>query len=300
MKISLSTKQSAMDPLLCEYLEHLWSSGAGRAQACDTLAGLQDIQPNLRNRIPGAWRLLKTRAQNELPCRAPPLPEHVVSAMVGWAFFKGHNSFALSLLIGFYCMLRTGEVLGLYNRHILCAPRDAQALTSLGLTKGGKRQGASESVILGVEPVLKVLKQWKTIAQPSTPLVASGPKWRALFVECLIALRLDQYQFRPYSLRRGGATFWFSRHHSLDRILLQGRWQTQKSARIYLNEGLAVLATMTIPVTDKRLKVYHSTLQHLTFKTLDPPALKGGSAGGRGRKAKKPNSGNKKHSKGLL
>ena len=30
---------------------------------------------------------------------------------------------------------------------------------------------------------------------------------------------IEDHQFRPYSLRRGGATFWFSRHQSLDRIL---------------------------------------------------------------------------------
>ena len=283
-----------MDPLLCEYLEHLWSSGAGRAQACDTLAGIQDIQPNLRHELPGAWRLLKTWAVNEVPCRAPPLPEHVVMAMVGWAFFKGHNSFALSLLIGFYCMLRTGDVMSLYSSHILCGARDTQALISLGLTKSGKRQGAAESVILGYEPAVKVLKQWKQVASPSTPLVVSSPKWRALFNECLTALKLVDLQFRPYSLRRGGATFWFSKHHSLDRILIQGRWQTQKTARLYLNEGLAMLATMKIPRGDPRISpfinVFQQTLLHLNFKTLDPPAV-GGRAGGRGRKAKKPKKG---------
>eukprot|EP00435_Cladocopium_sp_Y103_P058354 s184_g20.t1 len=105
--------KSRMDPLVCDYLEHLWSSGAGRALACDTLAGLHDYQPNLRNHLPGAWRLLRAWHVNELPNRAPPLPEHVVQSMAGWAFFKGYVSFGISLVVGFYSMLRTGELLGL-------------------------------------------------------------------------------------------------------------------------------------------------------------------------------------------
>ena len=296
--LRLPTSKNAMDPLVCDYLEYLWAKGAGRAQACDTLAGLQDLQPGLRNHLPGAWRLLKTWAINEIPNRAPPLPEHVVQAMAGWAFFKEYHSFTISLLIGFYTMLRTGELSGLRGSHLLSPPRDRQVLISLGLTKGGKRHGAAESVILGYEPAVLLVQRWKRLASASTPLAPSPAAWRARFNECLAALNLQAYEFRPYSLRRGGATFWFSKHQSLDRILVQGRWHTQKSARLYLNEGLAVLATMRLPPTDPKLRpylqVYTNTLKHLNFKTLEPPA---GSAGGRGKKAK---SGAKKRAKNVF
>ena len=61
------------------------------------------------------------------------------------------------------------------------------------------------------------------------------------------ALNLCALNFRPYSLRRGGATHWFSKHGSLDRVIVLGRWQAHRTARIYLNEGLAVMAEMAIP-----------------------------------------------------
>ena len=54
-------------------------------------------------------------------------------------------------------MLRTGEILGILSSHIECGPGALQALINLGLTKGGKRLGAAESVVLGFEPVVKVL-----------------------------------------------------------------------------------------------------------------------------------------------
>eukprot|EP00438_Fugacium_kawagutii_P016151 Skav228276 [mRNA] locus=scaffold6733:108207:110481:- [translate_table: standard] len=282
--IVLPTQKSKLDPLVCDFIEHLWSSGAGRAQACDTLAGLQDSQPSLRNNLPGAWRLLKTWSINEVPNRAPPLPEHVVQSMVGWALLKGHVSFGVSLMVGFYGMLRTGELCNLRSSHMVGTTRDWQVLISLGFTKGGKRQGAAESVILGFESAVSLVKAWKLVANPVTPLVQSTPAWRARFSECLKCLDLEEYGFRPYSLRRGGATFWFSKHQSLDRLCVQGRWASQKTARIYINEGLSLLTTMNIPASHPSLRpfiqLFAQTARKPKFSTLEPPS---GRAGGRGR-----------------
>ena len=205
--LTLPTNKAKLDPLVCDYLEHLWSSGQGRGLACDTLAGLQDTQPGLRGHMPAAWRLLKTCQTNELPNRAPPLPEHLVHAMAGWAIFKGWISFAVSLLVGFYSMLRTGEILGLLSSHMTLGSGDGQALINLELTKGGKRHGAAESVVLGYEPVVRLLRCWKTAGTPSTRLTPSPVKWRALFNLCLQGLKIHDVGFRPYSLRRGGPRF---------------------------------------------------------------------------------------------
>ena len=282
----LPKEKHKLDPLVCDYLEHLWSSGAGRAQACDTLAGLQDIQPGLRHHLPAAWRLLKTWHLNEVPNRAPPLPEHVVQALAGWAFFNNWVSFGISLLVGFYTMLRTGELLDLRSSKMTTNDRHSQILISLGFTKGGKRQGAAESVVLGHAPTVALMKKWKKLASSAQALTPSPAKWRKLFNEGLSALGISDMGFRPYSLRRGGATFWFSKHQNFDRLLVQGRWMTQKCARIYVNEGLAMLASMNLPVTDQRIKpflrIYHHTSQSLNFQALEPPTS--GSSGGVGRK----------------
>ena len=66
------------------------------------------------------------------------------------------------------------------------------------------------------------------------------------------AIGLASFSFRPYSLRRGGATHWFAKHGSLDRVIVLGRWQAQRTARIYINEGLAVMAEMAIPKAQLR------------------------------------------------
>ena len=278
-----------LDPYVCEYLEYLWAHGYGRALASDTVAGLQDFDVRFRGTMPGAWRLLKTWSVNELPNRAPPLPQHVLHALVGWAFFHHHVSFGISLLIGFYGMLRTGEILGLHSSHLLVEPRQPKVLVSLGLTKGGKRQGAAESVVLGFDIVVFFVKKWKQLASSTTPLVQSAAQWRKLFNQGLEALKLQSWNFRPYSLRRGGATWWFSRHHSMDRILLEGRWSAPKTAKIYLNEGLAVLVELRLspshPTLTPFLHVFSKFHNNFSFKTLEPPA-RAGSSGEVGKKKK--------------
>ena len=246
--LELPSKRVDLDPLVSEYIEHLWSSGEGRSKANDTVAGLQDKDPLLRGSLPSSWRLLKTWSQNEIPSRAQPLPEVVVHAMAGRALMKNDLSFALSLLIGFYSMLRTGELLGVSSQHISLGGSSQVAVISLGFTKGGQRQGALESCTLGVVDVLQLLQKWKKKNSPNTPLCPAPHKWRALFSESLRALGLEEFGFRPYSLRRGGATHWFRRHGSFDKLMIQGRWAAQKTAKIYINEGLAVLAETKVPM----------------------------------------------------
>ena len=279
--LELPRERVKLDLFTAEYLEYLWSHGEGRALASDTIAGLQDADPRLKGQLPLTWRLLKVWNTHEIPNRAPPMPEVVLQAMVGYCVFHGNTLFALSLLVAFYGMMRTGEVIGLRRTQVEIQRAQGPAVISLGLTKSGKRQGASESVTISVFEVTRRLLQWKQSSIPS--LTSSAAAWRSEFARILVALGLESFQFRPYSLRRGGATFWFLKHGNLDRLLIQGRWQAPRTARIYINEGLSVLAEMNVP--------YHSLrgFQHIFSQSASNvlPQLertrKASSSGGRGK-----------------
>ena len=136
-KLEIPTLAHGLDLLLADYLEHLWCTGEGRGKASDTIAAIQDLQPHVKGSLPLAWRLLRTWHINEIPCRAPPLPELCLQAMLGWAIFKEDFQFGLSLLIGFYGLLRTGELLDVRADHIFIESAKKPAVISLGLTKGG-------------------------------------------------------------------------------------------------------------------------------------------------------------------
>ena len=73
-ELTLPRKREQLDGLLAEYIEHLWTDGAGRAQACDTLAGLQDRDPKLKGHLQLSWRLLRTWSTNEIPKQSTATP----------------------------------------------------------------------------------------------------------------------------------------------------------------------------------------------------------------------------------
>ena len=245
--IALPKNRDGMDGIVSDYLEFLWSEGEGRAEASNALAALQDADAKLRGCLPGSWRLLRTWNANEVPDRAPPMSEAVLTAMVGWGVMHEHYDFALSLLVGFHGLVRTGELLGIQAWQVNVADNNSPAVISLGLTKSGKRQGAAESITITERSVLRWLRLWKQSASPHDYLTAKPHQWRSMFSECLDQLKLSPWHFRPYSLRRGGATFLFTKCGSLDRVLLAGRWTAVKTAKIYLNSGLALLSEIQIP-----------------------------------------------------
>eukprot|EP00438_Fugacium_kawagutii_P001214 Skav223410 [mRNA] locus=scaffold350:129381:138122:- [translate_table: standard] len=169
----LPRQRAHLDGVVADYLEFLWQAGEGRALASDTLAVSQDRDPAVKGFLMGSWRLLKTWMANELPNRAPPLTEEAfLHTLAGHALFRHQPVFALSLLLGFYGLLRTGELLSIRNKDVSQATSSSVAVISLGLTKGGKRSGAAESVTISEQETLRSLWQWKKSTAPGQLLAA--------------------------------------------------------------------------------------------------------------------------------
>lgn len=183
--LQLPSHRLELDNMLSDYIEHLWSTGSGRALASDTLAAVQDKQPQVKGALQGSWRLLKTWNQNEIPNRAPPLPEPALHAMVGYSFDNHQPLFGLSLLIGYYGMLRTGELLAIKASHFTQQKDSGPAVLNLGFTKGGKRHGAAESVTLGFQLITKLIWRWTQNCPAHVTLCPTAQKWRDMFSETL-------------------------------------------------------------------------------------------------------------------
>ena len=118
-----------------------------------------------------------------------------------------------------------------------------------------------------------------------------------MFNDTIFSLGLSEYQYRPYSLRRGGATFYFQRHGQLDCLLIQGRWQSSKTARLYINSGLATLAETELRLTP-HARVFHKQFLHSMSSPLPKLELATrGRAGGTGSKSSKSSEINEKRKK---
>ena len=272
----LPTRVTQMDNLVSDYLEFLWAEGQGKSEANNALAALQDFDPNLRRKLPGCWRLLKAWSTAEIPNRAPPMTMGILDALCGWSVMQGKPEFGLSLRLAFFGLLRTGELLSLTAKDVYITSPKGPAVISLGLTKSGDRQGASESITVHENSVLPSLYSWKRRCSPHAFLTTKPHAWRKLFNQAIEGLKLTELGLRPYSLRRGGATFLLQPHGSFVKLLLQGRWAAAKTARIYLNDGLAQLSELKVP--NSRLRTYCSF--YFKHPILEPGPPKGAQTRG--------------------
>ena len=79
--------------------------------------------------------------------------------------------------------------------------------------------------------------------------------FRTQFRELCADARLPPLPWRPYSLRRGGETAHFLQFGSLDKTVVRGRWQSTRTARLYVDEGIAALASIvSTPVQERHIR----------------------------------------------
>ena len=76
-------------------------------------------------------------------------------------------------------------------------------------------------------------------------LACGAPRFRALFRNLVDHFELEGL-YAVYSLRRGGATWDFLMHNSMERTLLRGRWSSSSTARIYLQDTVATTSMLKL------------------------------------------------------
>ena len=70
--------------------------------------------------------------------------------------------------------------------------------------------------------------------------------FRARFAEYFEFLQLQGFNFKPYSLRRGGATHLFYESGSMETVRVRGRWQNYRTAKQYVDECRAATTEMAL------------------------------------------------------
>ena len=239
----------ALDMAVSDWIEWMFSKGEPQHLISDALCGLQWWEPWTKRRLPNAWRLFHVWRKIEVVARAPPLTSLLVRSMVAYCLAHSDIQMAAALLIGFYGLLRTGEILNL--RLSECLIKGSHCILSLADTKSGKRKGTTEMVHLSDPLTLEVLRTLKEIrvaqnCPASLVWTNTADQFRRRFNHYCQKFGLQQHQFRPYSLRRGGATHVFQQTRSMEYTLMLGRWESTRVARCYISDALSFLPKMTL------------------------------------------------------
>ena len=236
---------TAYDALLGEYICQAWEHGLTRGQAGNALSASVAAYPELRGRgkLTESWYLLNCWSRLEVPCRAPPIPALVVVAMAQWMIEQGHADAAFLLGAGFDGFLRTRELLSLTWADVQLDSSD-KGVISLAHTKIGQRTASFEACVMNDPMVGKLFRLARSRRTPGTSedfyiFAGSEARFYSLFQAAIEELDLSSFGFRPYSLRRGGATAYFRATGNMPATIERGRWATLRVARIYINDGLA-------------------------------------------------------------
>lgn len=248
--------ESELDLSCAEWVELAWEDGESLYTVGNALSGLHFYEPMTKRKIPSAWRLFATWKKLEWPARAPPLTLDIVLSLAHYAICHHDIFFACLLVLGFFTLVRTGELLGLKGRDLLV--NDRQLIVSLKDTKTGKRNAADEMVttdhnfaILVTSTVVDILRSHGALDRPIWAF--SGQAFRNHFDSYLRRFHIQDLAFRPYSLRRGGATWLVQTTGSMELALLKGRWSSHKVARVYIADGVSKLPDLLLSPRSREL-----------------------------------------------
>lgn len=153
--------------------------------------------------------------------------------------------------MGYAGLLRTGEMFLLQRQHVIL-PRtpDQSAVLFLVNTKTTQRNLLqSEKVLIKEKIAIESLRYLCAGLRKEDFLVTtSAAKFRSVWKDVVQHLGLQDFNYLPYSIRRGAATAAYNEGASFDELLERGRWRHIATARLYLDQALQEYASINLPV----------------------------------------------------
>ena len=223
--------------------------------------GLVAVQRAFRLSAPllrGAWSAVRgwrsmRPARSRVPITRYRLECMVVSALAkGWsevgALRRRWWSAALAWWVGFVCLLRPGELLGLRSGDISLPETEASS-AELGavliIRRPKTRRVWQEQFVVCPDPaVVQWLVWWMAGVRGGRPVFNLSRYMLAkCFSEVASELGLNGCTYTLGSLRAGGATDHFQRHRNLGELQYLGRWKQASTLQFYLHEAFAIHVT---------------------------------------------------------
>ena len=253
------------DRSVADYMEYLWEENEAKDKAGSLLSGLSHNIPPLRGNLQETWRLYDVWGKLEQPVRAAPLLPGLLLGILGLSLGDRDMAFAAVTATAFQGLLRTGEMLGLKKSDIVFDFARSRAVLSLNETKTSGRNRTAEFVIIDDVNVVVLLASACSTLQPGDFVYsASAHIYRNKFREYCKSLGLSALKYKPYSLRRGGATHLYKRSANFGVVLERGRWKNLSTVRIYVQQALAAVEETSL--SPRQLRVLESaTLFYRAF-----------------------------------
>ena len=244
-EIEMPSKFHHLDRLIAQYLESLYLDDTPISYAGHLLSAFRRFVPQSRSKIPIAKQWFSNWTSEHVPRQAIPMPANVVLALAGATLEVREHALAALLLLGYKALLRTSEMTSLRFDHVSWKPGEPNVVIAIPFSKTSPKRPQS---ILIRDPWLPFLLSFAWERSESAFMWdGSTPAFRQALRLLLDTLNLASVGFTAYSIRRGGASHAFAQGVSFDSLVELGRWNSVKTARLYLDSGRAALIQMHFP-----------------------------------------------------
>ncbi len=253
--------------LLVYYIQRTYDDNGSFTHAKYAVLAMQTVFRQHRGLLRGAWDSIESwESEREANLRKP-LPILVLRAMAGIARMLAWEArmfdvvlalewllFSILLELGFYALLRPGELTALTSIQICCSEfgEDGPGWASLAILRPKNRRFMGRLQYACVRSVR--VSQWLAVLTRLAPgrrvLWPWGPRRFGMrFAEVTKLLGLERCGFTAASLRAGGATWYFQNGTDPSRLKYMGRWKSEFSAAHYLQEssGTFILGQLSAP-----------------------------------------------------
>ena len=250
--LSLPRSYAELDEVLADYINHLFQEGDSLTKAGWVLNGIKRLYPRVRRELAISQQWYNNWCREHTPKRATPITWPLIQAFTGVCLHLNWYRLATLFLVSFVFFLRTGETMALRSGDIFCSPDDGSIILRLAASKTSP--GAQQS-LAHFDWRLTLLLRWllSHFGRDEALWPFSGTHFRQCFTGLCNFFDLQQLQLVPYSIRRGGATYFYTKTDGLDAVMIRGRWKDQSTARIYLDDARATLVKLAIPASSARL-----------------------------------------------
>ena len=154
--LKLVNSEIELDEAIAEWVQQEFEDGTPLHLVGDALCGLDHFEPSTRRKLHKSWRLYSIWRKYEVPCRAPPVTQDIALALAGWCLAQDELVMAGLILLGFHCLLRTGELLTVRPCDFLL--ETDRGLVTLPSSKSGIRHNSRESVAISDPITLEVAR----------------------------------------------------------------------------------------------------------------------------------------------
>jgi hypothetical protein len=240
-----------LDKVLNNYIVHLYQAGQGKATAVKTVYGIIMYMPEANKQLHNTSKSLQGWSRIHRPVSYPPLSWDMCVLISCQLARAGYWNHAVGCLLSFDCYLRVGELCGIQHADVadIGDSRVGSSSPYMCIRLAHTKTGPNKWVTVRNATVTAFMRSLLASSHAGNhPLFGfSSSNFRDTFKAACVAVGVAHVGYVPHSLRHGGATHDHIHAMPLEDIMLRGRWASNKSARMYIQTGRALLLTQAVP-----------------------------------------------------